>query len=102
MTKITNTAAGPRGVETDSGTVFVDPGQTVDVDVAKGHQLYDGLVEASSDDKALKSLNKDELLKIAGDAGIATIGEGDAAIAVADATKAQLVDAIEASRAATV
>jgi hypothetical protein len=100
MTKLTNTAAGPRGVETDNGTVFLEPGETRDVDVRKGHQLYDGLVEASSQDKALKSLNKDELLAIAGDEGIATVRDGENDVPVAEATKAQLVDAIEAKRAA--
>jgi hypothetical protein len=43
MTKVTNTAEGPRGVETEDGTVFVDPGQTVDVEIKKGHELYPGL-----------------------------------------------------------
>jgi hypothetical protein len=99
MTKITNTAAGPRGVETDAGTVFIDPGETVELDVVKGHKLYDGLVEASSDEKALKSLSKEDLVRLAGDAGV-EIKDGDGnAVAHADATKAQLVEAIEASRA---
>jgi hypothetical protein len=48
LTKITNTAEGPRGVETDNGTVYVEPGQTVDVDVKKGHELYDGLEEGEA------------------------------------------------------
>jgi len=100
MVKLTNTAAGPRGVETDTGTIYLEPGETRDVDVKKGHQLYDGLVEASSSEKALKSLNKDELVAIAGDEGIATVSVGEEDVPVADATKAQLVDAIEASRAA--
>jgi hypothetical protein len=43
MTKVTNTAEGPRGVETDAGTVFVEPGQTVDIEIKKGHELYAGL-----------------------------------------------------------
>jgi hypothetical protein len=42
-TKITNTAEGPRGVETVDGTVFVEPGQTVEVEVVKDHKLYEGL-----------------------------------------------------------
>jgi hypothetical protein len=100
MTKLTNTAAGPRGVETDEGTVFLEPGETRDVDVKKGHDLYDGIVEASTSEKALKSLNKDDLLTIASDEGIATVRDGDNDGPVVDATKAQLVDAIEAARAA--
>jgi hypothetical protein len=44
MRKITNTAQGPRGVlKLAEGTVFIEPGQTVDVEVAKGHKLYEGL-----------------------------------------------------------
>jgi hypothetical protein len=70
MTKITNTAPGPRGVETDAGTVFIEPGATVDVDVKKGHQLYEGLVEASSEEAALKSLTRDELIARAQASGI--------------------------------
>lgn len=100
MTKITNTAAGPRGVETDAGTVFIDPGQTADIEVKKGHKLYDGLVEASSEDKALKSMSKDDLVKLAGDLGVATATDKDGNdVAVADATKDQLVAAIEKARA---
>jgi len=44
MTKVTNTAEGPRGVLTASGaTVYVEPGETVDVEIAKDHELYEGL-----------------------------------------------------------
>jgi len=44
MTKITNTAAGPRGVLLGDGTTFfIEPGETADLDVAKDHKLYDGL-----------------------------------------------------------
>jgi hypothetical protein len=44
MTKVTNTAEGPRGVLTAKGdTVFVEPGDTVEVDIAKDHDLYPGL-----------------------------------------------------------
>lgn len=33
MTKITNISAGPRGVNTKSGVTYLDPGQTLDLDV---------------------------------------------------------------------
>lgn len=46
MAAITNTAKGPRGVLLADGTTFyVEAGNTVDLDVAKGHDLYEGLVE---------------------------------------------------------
>lgn len=49
MAKITNTAEGPRGVLTADGTtVYVEPGETIEVDVAKGHKLYDGLEEGEA------------------------------------------------------
>jgi hypothetical protein len=34
MTKITNISAGPRGVNTTSGVTYLDPGQTLDLDVS--------------------------------------------------------------------
>lgn len=34
--KITNTQAGPRGVNTVNGPVLIEPGETVDVELAKG------------------------------------------------------------------
>lgn len=52
MTKVTNTAEGPRGVETDAGTVFVEPGETVDVEIKSGHELYDGLEKGEAAAKA--------------------------------------------------
>jgi hypothetical protein len=43
-TKITNTSEGARGIETKDGTVFVEPGQTVEVDLADDKaDLYPGL-----------------------------------------------------------
>jgi hypothetical protein len=100
MTKITNTAPGARGVWTPTGLVMVDPGQTVDVEVADGEDLYEGLVAADSEEKALAKMNKDELLALANDAGV-TVAKDKAGndVAVADATKAQLIEAIEAARA---
>ncbi len=55
---ITNNAEGARGVALADGTThFVEPGQTVSLDVADGHTLYDGLVagkggKAAADDGA--------------------------------------------------
>lgn len=86
--KITNTAAGPRGVETETGTVFVEPGQTVDVEVVKGHELYEGLVEG---EKTLDKLSKAELTAIADAEGV---------LIETDDNKADLVRKIEESRAA--
>jgi hypothetical protein len=41
---ITNTAEGPRGVAlADGSTLYIEPGQTVEVEVAKDHKLYEGL-----------------------------------------------------------
>jgi hypothetical protein len=100
MVKLTNTAAGARGVETEGGTVFLDPGETRDVDVLKGHKLYEGLVEASNEEQALNKLGKDDLVKLAGDAGAVVNDKDGNPIAHADATKAQLIDAIEAARSA--
>lgn len=36
MAKYTNIDKGPRGLNTSQGKVWVDPGETVDVDLAKG------------------------------------------------------------------
>jgi hypothetical protein len=44
MRTITNTAEGPRGVLLADGTThYVEPGQSVELDVAKDHELYEGL-----------------------------------------------------------
>jgi hypothetical protein len=41
---VTNTAPGPRGVLLADGTThFVEPGQSVELDVADKHELYEGL-----------------------------------------------------------
>lgn len=45
MAKVTNMAGGARGVRTSDGLVMVEPGQTVEVELAKGEELYEGLVE---------------------------------------------------------
>jgi hypothetical protein len=44
MTKVTNTAEGPRGVITaDGGTVYLEPGETQDLELHPDHDLYDGV-----------------------------------------------------------
>lgn len=43
--KITNTAPGPRGVKTKEGTIFLDPGETRDLDVDGRVKLYAGLTK---------------------------------------------------------
>lgn len=103
MAKITNTAEGPRGVDTADGvTVFIDPGQTADVEVAKGHKLYDGLVEgsaaaksaakaAATEPKPLAKMNKTELTAVAAAEGVA-VEDGD--------SNSTIVEAIEKVRAA--
>jgi len=41
---ITNTAPGPRGVLLANGsTHYVEPGESVELDVADKHELYEGL-----------------------------------------------------------
>ena len=53
MTKVTNTAEGPRGVLTADGrTVYVEPGETVEIEIADGHKLYDGLEKGEAAAKA--------------------------------------------------
>jgi hypothetical protein len=49
MTKITNTASGARGVRTTQGLVMVEPGQTVDVELADNEDdLYEGLEKGAA------------------------------------------------------
>ena len=57
MTKITNTldpaTGGARGVETTTGTVYVEPGETVDVILKDDNApLYEGLVAGAAAAKA--------------------------------------------------
>jgi hypothetical protein len=99
MTKVTNTAEGPRGVITADGvTVYLDPGETADLDLHAKHELYDGVVkgggkkakEEDSEPKPLAKMNKTELLAAAEAEGVAV---------AEDATNAQIIEAIEAKRA---
>lgn len=60
--KVTNTQAGPRGLNTKDGPVLVEPGQTVDVEieaaelaVAKKTEWFEfgaAAAKAAADDKA--------------------------------------------------
>lgn len=46
MVKLTNTGEGGRGVWDNSGTLrVIEPGQTVDIEVAENQQLHDDLKE---------------------------------------------------------
>lgn len=56
--KITNTAPGPRGVPTKEGTVFLEPGETRDLDVDGRIKLYSGLVKET--DKKAATGKKEE------------------------------------------
>jgi hypothetical protein len=44
MTKVTNTAAGPRGVILADGTTqYLEPGESADLELHADHELYDGV-----------------------------------------------------------
>jgi hypothetical protein len=63
MTKITNVSgAGPRGVETaDHGTVYIEPGETVDVNLAdEKAPLYEGLEAGDAAAKKVAKAAKEE------------------------------------------
>ena len=91
MVKLTNTAQGPRGVKLASGgTLYIDAGQTVDVDVANGHDLYEGLVEGDGA-PSLSSMKKADLVAIADAEGVAY---------ETDDKRADLIEKIEAHRGA--
>jgi hypothetical protein len=87
MAKITNTASGPRGVHTNNGLVMVEPGQTVDVELAKGEELYEGLVAGAG---AFDNMTKAELIAHMDERGIAH-DDGD--------NKSALLAKIEAANA---
>jgi hypothetical protein len=93
--KVKNISTGPRGVHAVTGEVSIDPGKEIDVELseaefksaeATGHFEFDG--EAN---KPLDKHTKAELVDIATAEGV-TVEDGD--------TKAELVDKIEAARAA--
>lgn len=146
---VTNYTAGPRGVNLKNGdTLWIEPGQTVDLDKsnvvgdlpdfgkapdadaqnivslveaqdqiarliadndrlsADNDRLTAALADAQAASSKLKPVGltgkgKDALLKIAADEGVEkAIGDDGAEIAIADATNAQIVQAIEAKREA--
>ena len=67
MAKVTNTAAGPRGVNLKDGTTrFLDPGETADLDY--DGDLYDGLTKG---DGGFDSMTKAELTAHMDERGIA-------------------------------
>jgi hypothetical protein len=97
MAQFTNTAEGPRGINlADGTTVWVEPGQSVELgadQIAKNGvypDAFDG-ADVPSGPPSLSGKNKAQLLEIAAAEGV-EVAE--------DATNAQIVDAIEAKRAA--
>lgn len=80
--KVTNNQAGPRGINTTSGPVLVEPGQTVDVDVsaaelkvakATGWFSFAGKDSAKSDEfqgKSAADTGREDLKKQADELGI--------------------------------
>jgi hypothetical protein len=74
--KISNTQAGPRGINSATGPVLIEPGQTVDIDVsdadlkvakATGWFKIDGASATKSDEEPSE---RDELKKQADELGI--------------------------------
>lgn len=80
--KVTNNQAGPRGINTTSGPVLVEPGQTVDVDVsatelkvakATGWFSFAGKDSSKSDEfqgKGAADTEREDLKEQAGELGI--------------------------------
>lgn len=109
MTKVTNTAVGPRGVITkDGNTVYLEPGESADLELHPDHDLYEGVKKgaagkeaASNEPKALSAMNKAELLHAAAADGVTTALDGDdKEVPVAEASNKQIAAAIEKARAA--
>ena len=79
MTTVTNIAAGDRGIWTTKGLVMLAPGQSEDLDLAKGADegewfKFGGAAAKDQDDDELPGLagkNKDELIAIAEAEGVA-------------------------------
>jgi hypothetical protein len=87
MAKVTNTAAGPRGVNLKDGTTrYLDPGETADLDY--DGELYEGL---SKGDGGFDGMTKVDLQAHMDERGIA-YEPGD--------NKAALLEKIEAANAA--
>jgi CCR4-NOT transcriptional regulation complex NOT5 subunit len=108
--KLTNNSEGARGVNLKDGTtVWLEPGESRDFDKSEVadngvHDDFKGngsSKAASTEPKPLDKMNKAELLATA--EAEAVTGAKDAEgkdIAIADATNAQIVTAIEAAREA--
>lgn len=87
MTKVTNNAAGPRGVTLkDGSTRYLEPGETAELDYEGA--LYEGLTEGEG---GISSMKKADLAAICDAEGIA-YAESD--------SRADLIAKIEAARAA--
>jgi len=103
MTKVTNTAAGPRGVIlADGSTHYLEAGETADLDLHKDHDLYEGVEKggpkakanedpSKEEPKALSKMNKAELLETAKAEGVAVAD---------DASNKDIADAIAKAREA--
>lgn len=52
MTKFTNIDKGPRGLNTTQGKVWVEPGETVDVELAKGEDAPESWFKSDGAGKA--------------------------------------------------
>lgn len=114
-TSVKNTAKGARGLRTKGGDlVMIEPGQSASGDFSDQEvrdfkamlkaETAPAAVEADDDDaeepKALASMNKTELLKVAGDEEVTTALDGDGKeVAIGEATNKQIVAAIEKKRA---
>jgi hypothetical protein len=49
MTKVTNTAEGPRGVILKDGTThYLEPNESADLDLHDKHDLYEGVVKGAA------------------------------------------------------
>lgn len=61
MTKVTNTAEGPRGVILKDGTThYLEPNETADLELHEKHDLYDGLVKGEAAAKKAEKAAADE------------------------------------------
>lgn len=78
-------------IKRSTGVILEPNSEMVEEQLRKNpeFEVYDGQNAAQSDEKPLSKMNKDELLKAAQDAEIA-VPDG--------ATKAQIIDLIEAAR----
>lgn len=94
MHTITNTSEGPRGFHAVEGFVQLERGASWTGEISDGELASarsTGFFEIESHLASLKGLNKAKLLAVAADEGV-EVAEG--------ATNAQIVEAIEAKRAA--